>query len=300
MATGPAPPPLGPTDPSVERYALGVAITVVAILSQYVLPSAWPPSRVVYDNLAGDLFVVYGVPVISFAVLVGAGPLRGWARRMGTAVFQGLRWYGGLSALALAITLALALVYEAVDPSALQLLNRPNPVVVAAAGNPWFWIGFSFVIGAFEETIFRGWIYGFWEGRRVGWVAPAVGSSLVFAGLHLYYGTTYGAAAPLIFPSLFLLGLAFAATYHATGGNLVVIAVLHGAYDAAAFYYVFVNPSIGLLFRYLPVLAGVILALLYATESREPPSAIPFAGFPAAAQSPGERISSTQRPSGPS
>jgi len=285
---------------AVPRYLGGVGITVFAILSQYFVPQLWAPARVVYDNLPGDLFVVYGVPILAFASLIGAGPLRGWARQMGTAILQGLRWYGALSILGLVVTLALAAIYEVLDPSALQLLSRPNPVVTEAAGSPWFWIGFSFVIGAFEETIFRGWIYGFWEGRHVGWVGPAVGSSLVFAGLHLYYGTTYGAAAPLIFPSLFLLGFAFAATFHVTGGNLVVVAVLHGAYDAAAFYSVFINASVGLLLRYVPILLGGAIALAYylaREDARGPPPAV---GWASPTQSPGERISSTQRPSGPS
>jgi membrane protease YdiL (CAAX protease family) len=259
----------GAREASLGRYLLGVAITVVAILSQYFVPQTWTPARALYDNLPGDLFVVYGVPVIAFALLVGAGPLRHWADRMGTAAVQGLRWYGALSLLALVITLGLIFVYEALDPAALQLLNRPNPALTQAAGNPWFWIGFSFVVGAFEETIFRGWIFGYWQHRAAGWVGPAIGSSALFAGIHLYYGTTYGLAAPLIFPSLFLIGFAFAATYRASGGNLVVVALLHGAYDAAAFYYAFINPTGGLLFRYVPILVGGIIALVYYLETTD-------------------------------
>ena len=281
---------------------MGVALTVLAILSQYFVPQSWSPARALYDNLPGDLLVVYGIPIVAFSVLVGAGPLRQWAGRLGTAAVQGLRWYGALSLLALAITFALTVVYAAVDPAALRLLNRPNPVLTQAAGNPWFWIGFSFVIGAIEETIFRGWIFGYWRGRSAGWVGPAVGSSALFAGVHLYYGTTYGVAAALIFPSLFLIGFAFAATYRASGGNLVVVALLHGAYDASAFYYAFINPTGGLLFRYLPVLAGAAIALAYyvRSEGEDGPPRAAFPTGPTAGQSVGERISSTQIPSGPS
>ncbi|MCI4339181.1 MAG: CPBP family intramembrane metalloprotease [Thermoplasmata archaeon] len=268
-ATPPPVPGAGARGASLGRYLLGVAITVVAILSQYFVPQTWTPARALYDNLPGDLFVVYGVPVIAFSLLVGAGPLRHWAGRMGTAAVQGLRWYGALSLLALVITLGLIFVYEAFDLAALQLLDRPNPALTQAAGNPWFWIGFSFVVGAFEETIFRGWIFGYWQHRRAGWLGPAVGSSALFAGIHLYYGTTYGLAAPLIFPSLFLIGFAFAATYRASGGNLVVVALLHGAYDAAAFYYAFINPTGGLLFRYVPILVGGIIALVFYLETTD-------------------------------
>jgi membrane protease YdiL (CAAX protease family) len=297
VAAGPTP----PTDPSsVARYAAGVAITVFAILSQYFVPQSFAPAGALYYNLPGDLIVVYGVPILAFTFLVGIGPLRGWARRMGIASFDGLRWYGSLSLLALLVTLVLTIVYEVVDPTALQLLNRPNPALTQAAGNPWFWVGFSFVVGAFEETIFRGWIFGFWQHRAVGWVGPAIGSSALFAGVHLYYGTTYGAAAPLIFPSLFLIGFAFAATYHASNGNLVVVAVLHGAYDASAFVFAYINPTGGLLFRYVPVLAGGVLALVYYLWSTRPPKSLPAGVVADPAQAPGDKISSIQSPSGPS
>jgi membrane protease YdiL (CAAX protease family) len=239
-----------------------VVITVVAILSQYVVPERWPAALAVYGNLPGDLFVVYGIPVIAFSVLVGAGPLRHWAGRMSTAAVQGLRWYGALSLLTLVVTVILVLVYNAVDPSALKLLNRPNPALTQAAGDPWFWVGFSFVVGAFEETIFRGWIFGYWSTRPTRWVIPAIWTSALFAGVHLYYGLTYAAAAPLIFPGLFLTGFAFAATYRASGGNLVVIALLHGAHDAAAFY-TLINPVLGLELYYLLILVGGIVALVY-------------------------------------
>ncbi len=284
--------------PSVARYGLGVGITAFAILSQYFVPERWPAAAGLYGSLAGDLFVVYGIPILAFVILIGVGPLRGWARQLGPAAIEGLRWYGGLALLGLAITLVLTVVYEVLDPAALQLLSRPNPALTQAAGNPWFWVGFSFVIGAFEETIFRGWIYGFWEGRGAGWVGPALGSSAIFAGLHLYYGTTYGVAAPLIFPSLFLLGFAFAATYHTTGGNLVVVAILHGAYDAAAFYSL-LNPTGGLLARYVPILIGGLLALVHYSRSG-PPLSRPPAGAIGGAQTPGASNSSTQIPSGPS
>jgi membrane protease YdiL (CAAX protease family) len=253
---------------SLLRYGTGVAITVVAILSQYFVPELWAPARLVYGNLPGDIFVVYGIPVISFAVLVGAGPLRNWADRMGLATIEGLRWYGALSLLGILVVILLAVVYELLDPSALQLLSRPNPALTQAAGDPWFWVGFSFVVGAFEETIFRGWIFGFWRSRPTPWYIPAIWTSVLFAGVHLYYGITYAAAAPLIFPGLFLIGFAFAATYHASGGNLVVIAILHGAHDAAAFY-MLIDPTVGRLLYYGVILVGAVVALAYYLRSSD-------------------------------
>jgi len=135
---------------SLGRYFLGVVITVVAILSQYFVPELLPATDIVYGNLPGDVFVVYGIPIIAFALLVGGAPLRDWGRRMGSATWHGLRFYGLLSLLALLVVLLLTIVYEVVDPAALQLLNRPNPALQQATGNPWFFVGFSFVVGALE------------------------------------------------------------------------------------------------------------------------------------------------------
>jgi len=259
------------------RYFLGVFVTVFAILSQYFVPQEIPAANVLYGNLPGDLFVVYGVPILTFSLLVGGGPLRDWNRRMGLATWHGLRFYGLLTILALLVIFVLTIVYEIVDPAALQLLNRPNPALQQATGNPWFFVGFSFVIGAFEETIFRGFMFGYWRDRSGPWMVPAVWTSVVFAGVHLYYGTTYGAAAPLIFPGLFLLGFAFAATYRFSGGNLVVPAVLHGAHDAAAFL-TLVSLAWGLIALYSVVLVGALIGLIHylrndSTVPYSPPSA---------------------------
>jgi membrane protease YdiL (CAAX protease family) len=256
---GPGPPTTA--DRAVVRYFVAVAVTVVAIVSQYFLPQNVPALLPIYTSLPGDLFVVYGIPVIAFALLVGAGPLRSWSARMGTASVDGLAFYAAATIATLAVLAVMVVVYEALDPSALQFLSRQNPALTQAAGNPWFWVGFSFVIGGFEETIFRGWIFGFWRNRVANWVGPAIGTSALFAAVHLYYGTTYGPAAPLIFPGLFLLGFAFAATYQTSGGNLLVIALLHGLFDASAFL-TLVNTGAGLLVRYVPVLIGLVLLLV--------------------------------------
>jgi len=255
-------PSSGPAPASLGRYAAGVVITVLAIISQYFVPETFPAANVLYGNLLGDVFVVYGVPVLAFALLVGGAPLRDWGKRMGTAAWQGLRFYGLLSLLGIVIVIILAIIYLSIDPGALQNLNRPNPALEQAKGNPWFFVGFSFLVGAFEETIFRGFIFGYWRDRSGPWMVPAVWTSVVFAAVHLYYATTYGAAAPLIFPSLFLLGFSFAATYRFSRGNLVVPALLHGAHDATAFL-TLISMELGVILGYLIILVGALIGLVH-------------------------------------
>ena len=241
------------------RYALAVVLTVLAIVSQYFVPELLPASRFLYGNLVGALVIVYGIPIAAFIGLVGTAPLQNWRQRMGAATWQGFRWYGGMLTLGLIIVILLVTIYLAYDPSALGYLNRPNPALQEGAANPWFFVGFSFVVGALEETIFRGWIFGYWLGRTSRWLAPAVGTSALFAGVHLYYGVTYGPAAPLIFPTLFLTGFAFAATFQASRGNLVVISALHGATDAAA-YLTLVSPLAGVTVHYTLIGVGLLVA----------------------------------------
>jgi membrane protease YdiL (CAAX protease family) len=222
---------------SIPAYAIGVAITGLAILSQYFVPQSIPAALALYQNFFGDLAVVYGIPVLALSLLIGKRPLRHYADRMASAAVWSVGWYGLMSLLALFVTFIIVVVYLVVDPAALQLLSRQSPVVQSAQSDPWFWIGFSFVIGFVEETIFRGWIFGYWLSRgTVSWFGPAIGTSVFFAGVHLYYGTTYGVASPIIFPTLFLEGFAFAAAMKSSGGNVVVIAIVHGVNDALAFY----------------------------------------------------------------
>jgi membrane protease YdiL (CAAX protease family) len=281
------------------RYVAAVAITIVAVVSQYFLPQSVPALRPVYGTLVGDLAVVYGIPIVACLALVGPEPVRHWRVRMRGAAISGLSWYGVVTIIAIAVVATLTAVYEAIDPSALTFLTRENPQLVAAAANPWFYVGLSFLVGACEETIFRGWIFGYWRGRTPGWVAPAVASSLVFAGVHLYYGFTYGPASPLVYVTLFALGMAFAQTYRQTGGNLVVVALLHGVNDATAFLTLVIGVW-GIVLHYGVVALGLGVALVVHLQQSGkvvPGAPPPEPEWPYAD---GERMSSIQMPSGPS
>lgn len=251
-------------------------MTVVAVLSQYLVPAGSPLVRLVYGNVVGDFLVVYGIPIAAFALLIGAEPLADWRRELRRASLLGLGWYGALSLLALGVTIALLIVYALFDPRALGVLERQNPVLRNAAGSPWLYVGLSFLVGACEETIFRGWIFGTWARRTGRWLVPAVVSSALFAGVHVYYGLTYGVASPFYYQQLFLLGFAFAATYRASGGNLVVPAVLHGANDAIAFVSL-VSLDAELAAHYLLIVGGALVGLVLYLRTQGGPPLLPSA-----------------------
>ncbi|MCI4344531.1 MAG: CPBP family intramembrane metalloprotease [Thermoplasmata archaeon] len=269
---GPPAPPQPIATASPRTYAVALLVTVVAILSQYFVPQMFPPARAVYGTLLGGLLIVYGVPVLIFTFLVGARPLRAAFRHLGTATEAGVRWAGLLLLLSLLVVGVLITLYARFDPSAIHFLSRPNPALQEAAPDPYFWIAFAFVIGAVEETIFRGWVFGYWlqrDPRR--WWLHAFWTSALFAGVHLYYGTTYGPIAPVQFTTLFLLGFAYAGTMRSSGGNLVVIAVLHGANDASAFSTLITPVGADLYFLTL-IVGGLVLGLIAIIQSTRAPA----------------------------
>jgi membrane protease YdiL (CAAX protease family) len=248
--------------PPLAGYAAAVAITVIAILSQYFLPQLIPAVHLVYSTLLTGLIVVYGVPVAAFVLLVGLRPIRGFFTRPGSAIVEGLRWYGAMSILGLVSALTVVAVLAAVDPSAISQLSKLSPPLVQAESDPWFWVAFSFVVGIVEETIFRGWIFGYWLLRDPAhWLVHAVWTSALFASMHLYYGSTYGFASGVAFAELFFAGLGFAIAVRYSGGNLLVVGLLHGAHDALSFSTLVWKPY-GEELYYLLILAGAFIFLV--------------------------------------
>ncbi len=267
-------------EPAPERvaplaaYFAGVAITVLTILSQYYLPALVPAVRPVYATLATDLLIVYGIPILAFVLLVGVRPLRRFFSNGALAVVEGLRWYGAMAILGLLAAFTIVAVLAAIDPSAVAQLSKLSPPLVAAESDPWFWVGFSFVIGLIEETIFRGWIFGYWLLRSPSrWLAHAIWTSLLFASMHLYYGTTYGFASGVAFAELFFAGLGFSFAIRYSRGNLLVVGLLHGAHDALSFSTLVWKPFGEELYYFL-ILAGAIVFLVVALIRDQEPRAL--------------------------
>jgi membrane protease YdiL (CAAX protease family) len=253
---------MAPRLASLPRYLAATAVTVFCIASQYFLPQLLPALRPAYSNLFSDAVIVYGIPIVAFLLLVGVEPLRNWSDGNRKATVEGLRWYALLTLLALFLSLIVLSVLTSFDPSAVQTLNTPTPVVKVAQANPWFWAGISFGIGALEEGIFRGWIFGYWLKRRPqDWKWHAAWTSVLFASVHVYYALTYGIV--FIVPALVLVadGLAFAIAMRESGGNLVAISLLHGWNDATVFI-ALALPALGIGLHYAPVLLGGAIALV--------------------------------------
>jgi len=268
-------------------YLAAVAITGTAILSQYFLPLWIPAVRPIYATLATGLLVVYGIPVLAFLLLVGLAPLRHFFSNSRSAVVEGLRWYGAMSLLGLVAAFAIIAALAVLDPSALPQLSKLSPPLVAAESDPWFWVAFSLVIGIVEETIFRGWIFGYWLLRSPSsWLVHAVWTSLLFASMHLYYGTTYGFASGVAFAELFFSGLAFSFAVRYSGGNLLVVGLLHGAHDALSFSTLVWKPY-GMDLYYLLILVGAMVFIVVAIlHDREPTPMTPWESGPASSPAP--------------
>ncbi|WP_410766506.1 CPBP family intramembrane glutamic endopeptidase [Haloferax sp. DFSO60] len=133
--------------------------------------------------------------------------------------------------------LALFAVYLAGSAAMSALGIESGDSVLAQQGeaNPIYFLYLTVItivlVGPAEELIFRGIAYG--ELRRLWGPIPAIiGSSAVFASIHLWSFSGDGAIISLLM--VFILGSVLAAIYEKSG-NLIVVAVAHGLFNAVQF-----------------------------------------------------------------
>ena len=121
------------------------------------------------------------------------------------------------------------------------------------------------VVGPIEEIFFRGFMFGgllsISKGRH--WFPLAVVSALMFASVHIYYGITYGVASSVYFIQLVTFGIALAVTYYWSGGNILVLAFMHGLNNAIGFLGVATTREISLMAEGVFVGLGLVFAVLY-------------------------------------
>ena len=232
-----------------------VCVVLASAYSQYLIGGLTPIL---------DAIVVYGVPVLIVSLLWGSTIARRAFSQGYRAVKFGLGFFGAFTVLGALVGTVIFYIILTLDRTAVSLLQRPNPVLHVSPEFAWImtWVSFL-VIGPAEEYIFRGFIYGgllsLFKGRH--WLNLAFISSVLFAAAHLYYAFVYGITSLVQFADLITFGMAMAITYYLSGGNLLVPAIIHGAYDATGFVGLATTPELGNLLRGSLILVGILVSL---------------------------------------
>ncbi|MGB8780252.1 MAG: type II CAAX endopeptidase family protein [Candidatus Bathyarchaeia archaeon] len=259
----------GKREPKGKRsYVLGLIIVFVAVYSQYLLQYLGVHLGAILGAIAGTL-LVYGVPILAITLLWGTGIIRKFFKNTYSGLKLGLGLFGVFTVLGIVLGVVILVILLALNPSTVNLLNKPNPVLNVSPNFAWIMVGVSLLVtGPAEEYIFRGFVFGglldIFKNRN--WLILAFVSSLLFSAAHLYYAVTYGPASLIQFTEIVTFGMAMAGTYYLSGGNLFAIALIHGAYDATAFVGVATSTSVGLGLRAFMILLGIIVAFLLYTE----------------------------------
>jgi membrane protease YdiL (CAAX protease family) len=248
-----------------SAYLVGLFIIMASIYSQYIFSS----------KLTHNMLIVYGVPIIATSLLWGAAIIRKSFSNTSIAFKYGAALFGVFTVIGFLAQIVIFYVISLYDPSAVNLLHRPNPVLHVPQEFAWVMVWVSiFIIGPAEEYLFRGFIYGGLLSllNRRHWLGLAFLSAIVFAAAHLYYATVYSIASLVIFADLLAFGMAMAITYYLSGGNLLMPAIIHGVYDAIGFLGVATSSSIGIFLRSSMTAIGLLVAasiLLHQIHQRE-------------------------------
>ncbi len=212
-----------------------------------------------------DIFLVYGLPTLVITLVSKGRIVRKALNNMYDATKYGLAYYGAFTVLNMVLAVIIVYLLATFDSTALGLLDKPNPVLQTTPEQAWVMIWFSLlIVGPLEEYIFRGFVFGALVDlfKEVHWFYHALVASVVFAAVHLYYAFVYGVASLIPFTDLITFGLAMASTYYLSGGNILVPALIHGIFDAAAFADIATSSGVGTLLRSSLTFLGIILAII--------------------------------------
>jgi membrane protease YdiL (CAAX protease family) len=247
---------------SKTLYVAGVAIIYAAVYSQYL--------GFRFGPILGPL-IVYGVPILAVTLLWGTGILKRFFNSTYSALKLGLGFFGAFTVLGILVAAAILYFLTVFSPATVDLLNKPNPVLEVPRGFAWVMVVLSLVVvGPAEEYVFRGFMFGalleIFRDRH--WLIIALISSTLFSLVHLYYAIVYGLASLIQFTDLITFGMGMAATYHLSGGNLLVPSLIHGVYDATAFVGVATSVDVGARLREYMILMGIIVGLALLIQKR--------------------------------
>lgn len=243
-------------------FIVGLLVILVCSYLQYVIPGL---------NFITGVLLVYGIPILVTSLIYGRTIIKKAFNQTLNAVKFGLGYFGAFTALYILVATFIIILLTIFNPAAVNLLQKPNPVLQVSSRVAWLMVGVSFlIVGPAEEYLFRGFVFGGLLSvfRNRHWLSVAFISSIFFAVVHLYYATTYEAASLVQFADLVAFGMAMAATYYVSGGNLIVPAMIHGAYDATAFIGVATSANIGDQLREFMILIGIFVAIAIFIEKR--------------------------------
>ncbi len=247
---------------SRRTYIVGLLILFTSAYSQYLLRGG---------NSIFNMAIVYGIPVLAVSLLWGSAIIDRALHQTLRAIKFGLGVYGLFTALGTLAAIGISFLLIRFDPSAVNLLHKPNPVLHTSPEHAWIMVGVSFlIIGPVEEYLFRGFVYGgllsLFRNRH--WLSLAFVSAILFAAVHLYYGIVYGIASIIPFTDLVAFGMAMAVTYYLSDGNILIPALIHGLYDATGFLGVATSSNIGAFLRSLLMVIGVIIGIVIFVQRR--------------------------------
>ncbi len=247
------------TEKSISKplYVIGVITIFACVYSQYIFP----------DFVRGILgyLVIYGIPIAITSVFFGREIMRRAAKNNKEATKYGFGMFGALTLINVLFSVVALAIITLFNPQAPEILQRPNPVLEGLSPNAaWIMIAISFlVIGTAEEYLFRGFMYGgllnISKGKH--WLPLAIVASVLFAAVHGYYLTTYESASVIPFLTLATFGFAMCAAYYYSGGNILLPALIHGAYDATGFLTIAISEEVGLAARGALILVGTTFAI---------------------------------------
>jgi len=240
----------------VILYVIGLIMIFATAYGQYFVSLGAIP----------DILLVYGLPIAFGTVVFGREIFKRAAKNNLKATELGLGLFGALTVIGIFVAVVALLIITQFNPAAPNLLNKPNPELNVTPAQAWIEIGVSFlIVGPAEEFIFRGFMFGgllsISKGRN--WITLAIASSLMFAAVHAYYGSTYGIASVVPFIELVAFGLAMCVTYYWSGGNILIPALIHGAFDATGFLGVATTNQIGDIARGVLIGVGLVFAAIY-------------------------------------
>jgi membrane protease YdiL (CAAX protease family) len=252
---------------SKALYIIGIVVIFVTVYAQYFVS---------LGTVVGYL-VVYGIPVTVALLFFGREILKRADKNNRTAAKLGLGLFGAFTVLGVFIAVVVLLIILQFNPGVQSLLSKPNPVLNVPPKEAWILIAISFlIVGPAEEFLFRGFMFG-------GLLSISKGKRwLILAAAHAYYAVTYEAASAVAFIELVAFGIAMCVTYYWSDGNLLVLALIHGAYDATGFLGVATTTLIGNIARGAMIAVGLTFAGLYLPKKLrlsylqpKPPSPLP-------------------------